>query len=272
VHKRSARSRRVAVGALALALLTSALVATQTAGASTPAPPTVTAKFSIANATVTWSIASTAKVKGRVVELQRANAGGAFTTIATKNNAGRKGSVKDTGITTRFASYRARATVAGVASAWSAPITLDTFGPLEAGTTDCDPNWTAQGIVEWNKWRAAVGVDASQRQPIKEHIGLARLARQRASHIARLGRLTHAGFSTGLLAKWGSPEAKSWGAGENMLALGGPKEAILGWAGSTGHRANQIRRTNVGALGCARDEDGVPFWVMIVAGFVLVPS
>jgi uncharacterized protein YkwD len=137
----------VIAGLLVVVAATAGIITTIGAAHADTTSPTLRASLVHKKQWVTlhWKFDTDSKrQRDRVLEVQRSNDGGAFTTILTKNGAGRNGSITDKTPFAGPASYRARVKILGRAtSAKTAPV----------ATADTEP------VVETTDWGPAIAVD-----------------------------------------------------------------------------------------------------------------
>src|SRR5690349_16674477 len=131
-------------GLLAVVAATAGIITTIGAAHADTTSPTLRASLVHKKQWVTlhWKFDTDSKrQRDRVLEVQRSNDGGAFTTVLTKNGAGRNGSITDKTPFGGPASYRARVKILGSAtSAKTAKV-------------------AAEPVVETTDWGPAIAVD-----------------------------------------------------------------------------------------------------------------
>jgi len=252
-NERCTRRARVRIGAGLACVALAVVTVSEPATASPTTAPTVVTSMMDTNAgvRVRWSFQTDAIQRDRTVEIARSVAGGAFVVIHTKPNAPRKATYLDKTPPTQSTSYRARAIVSGVTTAWgpssvvnivASPTTTtstttspgggsDNLPVPPSGQTVCESGAEQYVLDQVNAERASAG-----RPALRRDVRLARAARQRAIDIAQNGA-SHAGWDTtirsfGYNASW-LAENIAWGYSTQSVVS-------VGWMTSSGHRANML--------------------------------
>ncbi len=251
--------RRIAI---CLAIVTAlSLGAVAPSGAASTTPTATATAVGADDVRVNWTFTSTSAAKYRKLQIERADAGGAFSLLFTRSGAGLKSSYTDRSAGARGASYRLRvvdtSTGAAVNTPWSNVVsvppattttTTTTTPPLgrpalNSDQAECPAADEAQIWVLINDERDRVGRPALQFDE-----NLANAARARSIHYADTGVLNdHVGQDATVKLYF-----TNWANVAENLAEGvsNPDMTLTGWLSSPVHASNIRTTSGRGAVSC----------------------
>jgi uncharacterized protein YkwD len=209
---------------------------------------------------VTWRTRKIDRHAITVIELERADDGGAFAALDVVPRRPSKYVETLDGGTYR---YRARVIMDNEVSDWSNTATVEVPGatagapaagdpPLASGQRECAAGTVDRVLALVNAARHDAGAAALH---LDDRLQWA--ARKRAIDMAKSGKLTHDGWLTPI-----NQSGYPWHAlGENIAVGYGSADAVVNaWLGSSGHRANMLAGYRDTGIGCVIDRNGSPWW------------
>jgi len=266
--------RRIAICLAIFTTLSLGVVAPSGAASTTP-NATATA-VGADDVRVNWTFTSSSAAKYRTVQIERADAGGAFSLLLSRKGGGRKSSYTDKTAGARGASYRLRvvdtSTGTAVNSAWSNVVsvppatttTTPTTAPtnpdmpaLKPGQVLCGAGEEAEALSEVNRMRP--GAD------LTENAQLMWAARDRSVRLADAGALDdHSGKQAAL-----NRAGVQFAAAENLaMSMGDGVTVVGGWMTSTGHRNTILGGSGRVGISCVLGAPGAfgrqAYWTLLV--------
>lgn len=245
------------------------------AGAAVPAAPKLKAQYRKRDekVRVTWRTTKIDPDAITVIEIERADDGGSFTSLDAV--ARRPTRYDDTPAAGGTYAYRARVISDNDASPWSNVVQVELPGATNENPGTGDPGTNDPKLKSGERECPAGVVDdvLAQVNDARRgaHVGVLRLdaklqwaARKRAIDMAAAARLSHDGWLDVLNAS-----GYHWAAAGENIAMGyrTPAGVMNAWLGSSGHHANIVgsyfRDTGIG---CVVDRNGSTWWSEIFGG------